>query len=225
MAGNTASRPPYRTRICGSTVESLEFGKYLDWLGSSDPSQSSPGHAKNPSNRLLGVYTLLALALIVAGSERFVSEIEWFSGHVLAIPTLVTALLAAPFASNAPEVVDGLIWIDRERDTLAVDQLTGALAFQGRCWLQSASRSPPGISRHSGRRLAGSRRPSSSDRSFRGPAVSPDSSVGWRWDRSGDLRRARSDLSGLPPVGRVLRPCRIRRVTPVIKERDDELGT
>jgi cation:H+ antiporter len=113
----------------GSTeVEPLEVGKLLDWTG---VGRSNHHHAEEPGDGLIALQTLLAVGLILVGSGAFVAEIEWFSAHVLATPALVTALLAAPLASNVPEGIDGLIWIARGRDTLAVDQIAGTLAFQG----------------------------------------------------------------------------------------------
>lgn len=112
----------------GSTeVEPLEVGKLLDRTGVG----RSNHHAEEPGDGLIALQTLLAVGLMLVGSDAFVTEIEWFSAHVLATPALVTALLAAPLASNVPEGIDGLIWIARGRDTLAVDQITGTLAFQG----------------------------------------------------------------------------------------------
>lgn len=112
----------------GTEVEPLELGKLLDRAG---VGRANRNHAAEPGVGPIAVQTLLSVGMILVGSDAFVAEIEWFSTHVLATPTLVTALLAAPLASNVPEGVDGLIWIARGRDTLAVDQITGSVAFQG----------------------------------------------------------------------------------------------
>lgn len=124
----------YRTLRSGlaeggeAAVEPLEIGKLLDRAG---VGRSTFPYAERPPNGLVALQALLAVGLLLVGSNAFVAEIEWFSTHVLATPALITALLAAPLASNVPEGIDGLIWIGRGRDTLAVDQITGTLAFQG----------------------------------------------------------------------------------------------
>jgi cation:H+ antiporter len=46
------------------------------------------------------------------------------------VPSLVFALLVAPVATELPEQFNGVIWIGRHKDTLAIGNVTGAMVFQ-----------------------------------------------------------------------------------------------
>ena len=46
------------------------------------------------------------------------------------VPSLVFALLVAPVATELPEQFNGVIWIRRRKDTLAMGNVTGAMVFQ-----------------------------------------------------------------------------------------------
>jgi len=43
----------------------------------------------------------------------------------------VIALLIAPLATELPEKLNSVIWISRDKDTLALGNISGAMAFQG----------------------------------------------------------------------------------------------
>lgn len=113
-------------------VEPLELGAVLDayagWLPGGAVGRD---RAQDPPRALVYGQTLAALAMLVVGSELFIQQVEWASATVLPLPTIVVALLAAPVVSNLPEAVDGVIWVHEGRDALAVEQITGALSFQG----------------------------------------------------------------------------------------------
>jgi len=53
------------------------------------------------------------------------------SEEVLGIPTAIVALLIAPLATELPEKFNRIIWISRDKDTLALGNISGAMAFQG----------------------------------------------------------------------------------------------
>jgi len=89
------------------------------------------GHGENPHFVLVALQTLGALALIVLGARLFVNEVEWLSESVLGAPTPVVALLIAPVATELPETFNSVLWLSRDKDTLALNNITGAMAFQG----------------------------------------------------------------------------------------------
>ncbi|QLC33902.1 sodium:calcium antiporter [Halarchaeum sp. CBA1220] len=88
-------------------------------------------HGDNPSFVFVALQTLFALALIIGGAHLFVSEVQWLSKEVLGIPIAIVALLIAPLATELPEKFNSVLWISRDKDTLALGNITGAMAFQG----------------------------------------------------------------------------------------------
>ena len=88
-------------------------------------------HSGDPHFLLVALQTLVALSFIVGGARLFVTEVEWASLTVLGIPTAVVALLIAPVATELPETFNSVLWISRDKETLALGNITGAMAFQG----------------------------------------------------------------------------------------------
>ena len=117
--------------IADEGLESLYLGMILEKgeaLLSDAGSTSNLGG--NPHRWLVFLQTLLALTLIVAGAQLFVTEVRYFAVEVVHVPTAVLALLIAPLATELPEKFNSIIWISRDKDTLAIGNITGALAFQ-----------------------------------------------------------------------------------------------
>lgn len=75
------------------------------------------------------VQTLVGLGFIIGGAKVFVLGIDHVA-KVFAVPSLVFALLVAPIATELPEQFNGVIWIGRRKDTLAMGNVTGAMVFQ-----------------------------------------------------------------------------------------------
>lgn len=75
--------------------------------------------------------TVCALLVIIAGAHLFVTEVEFFSTEVLAVPAALIALLLAPLATELPEKFNSVIWVSEGKDTLAIGNITGAMVFQG----------------------------------------------------------------------------------------------
>jgi cation:H+ antiporter len=75
------------------------------------------------------VQVVLALAVIVGGARLFVSAVNTL-GERLGISHLVFALLLAPIATELPEKFNSVIWVRRNKDTLALGNMTGAMVFQ-----------------------------------------------------------------------------------------------
>ncbi|MFB6079905.1 MAG: sodium:calcium antiporter [Haloferacaceae archaeon] len=92
---------------------------------------SSRSHADDPHGLLVLAQALVALGVIVVGAHVFVGEVQWVSREVLQVPAAVVALLLAPLATELPEKFNSVIWISRGSDTLALGNITGAMAFQG----------------------------------------------------------------------------------------------
>ncbi|MDN5872066.1 MAG: hypothetical protein L0H73_15280 [Nitrococcus sp.] len=72
----------------------------------------------------------IGLAVLIVGAEGFIHSIESLSDR-LGISALILSLLIAPLASEMPEKVNSIIWVRRQRDTLAFGNVTGAMVFQG----------------------------------------------------------------------------------------------
>lgn len=91
----------------------------------------------DPPHILLVTFQILAsLGVIIVGARYFVSSIEAITATVL-IPALVFSLLLTPFATELPEKLNSVIWIRRQKDTLALGNITGAMVFQS-CILPAA---------------------------------------------------------------------------------------
>ncbi len=86
-------------------------------------------HAEEPASSRVGLQVLLALACIIIGADLFVDSIK----HVAAaysVPAFVLALIITPIATELPEKFNSVIWISREKDGLALGNITGAMVFQ-----------------------------------------------------------------------------------------------
>ena len=71
----------------------------------------------------------IALTLIIVGAEKFVDSISYIS-KIFGIPAFVLAIIITPIATELPEKFNSVIWISREKDTLALGNITGAMMFQ-----------------------------------------------------------------------------------------------
>ena len=113
-------------------LEDLHLGLLIDRavaaLPITDPERD---HSGDPHWFLVGLQTAIALGIIVGGAHLFVTEVQWISAEVLGIPAAVVALLLAPLATELPEKFNSVLWISRDKDTLALGNVTGAMAFQG----------------------------------------------------------------------------------------------
>jgi cation:H+ antiporter len=120
------------TLMEGEDLEALYLGAIFE--RGVDPMRSVGVDADvgtNPGRLLVFGQTLIALGLIVGGAHLFVGEVEYFATEVLHFPTAILALLLAPLATELPEKFNSIIWISRDKDTLAIGNITGAMAFQG----------------------------------------------------------------------------------------------
>ncbi|MGI8631447.1 MAG: sodium:calcium antiporter [Solirubrobacterales bacterium] len=82
-----------------------------------------------PAGWMIVAQFAIGLGLLVGGAELFVEEIVKIS-ESLGIDALVLALVVAPLATELPEKANSFLWIAKSKDSLAIGNLTGALAFQ-----------------------------------------------------------------------------------------------
>ncbi|TDV48003.1 sodium:calcium antiporter [Actinophytocola oryzae] len=84
---------------------------------------------EEPRTALVWLQTLAGVGLVVGGAELFVVEIEGLATD-LGVPALALALVLAPLASELPEKLNSVLWVRRDKDTLALGNITGAMVFQ-----------------------------------------------------------------------------------------------
>lgn len=73
---------------------------------------------------------VIGLCLLVLGAQGFISGIEGVS-QKLGVSVLLLSLLIIPIATELPEKVNSILWVRRDKDTLAFGNITGAMVFQG----------------------------------------------------------------------------------------------
>jgi cation:H+ antiporter len=76
------------------------------------------------------IQLVLGLALLVLGAEGFIHGIE-LAAPIIGISALMLSLMIVPIATELPEKVNSILWIRRDKDTLAFGNITGAMVFQG----------------------------------------------------------------------------------------------
>ncbi len=72
---------------------------------------------------------LIALFGMVLGAHFFVLGLDQMT-RTIPISEFLLSVLITPVATELPEVFNSVIWIRRGRDTLALGNVTGAMAFQ-----------------------------------------------------------------------------------------------
>ena len=93
-----------------------------------EPLKLQPGRAV-PATLPVVVQTLVTLALIFAGSQLFVAQLEW-AGPALGLPAAVVALLLSPVATELPEIMNAVIWVRQGKTQLALANISGAMMIQ-----------------------------------------------------------------------------------------------
>src|SRR5215203_2881534 len=89
-----------------------------------DPTKEDP-----PRNIGIVAQLVVGLVMIVGGAELFVEEVVTLA-EAVGISALVLSLVLAPLATELPEKLNSVLWMRRDKDILAVGNITGALAFQ-----------------------------------------------------------------------------------------------
>ena len=128
---------------CAAAVLLLAYVLYLQRTlrDEADMSESSCptlylGRAvrKAPPKGIVGMSMILfqvivALIGIIIGAKFFVDEVGAISESI-GISPIILAFLIAPIATELPEKFNSVIWYWREKDTLALGNITGAMVFQ-----------------------------------------------------------------------------------------------
>jgi cation:H+ antiporter len=84
---------------------------------------------QHPANWRMALQLLVGLGGIVGGAELFVEEVIKVS-ESLGIGALVLSLVLAPLATELPEKANSILWVRDDKDSLAVGNVSGAMAFQ-----------------------------------------------------------------------------------------------
>jgi len=83
----------------------------------------------SPALGLVIFQVIFALGLIIFGADMFVKSVTHVA-EMYAVPAFVLALIITPIATELPEKFNSVIWISRNKDTLALGNITGAMVFQ-----------------------------------------------------------------------------------------------
>ncbi len=78
---------------------------------------------------LVVIQLVLALTLIIVSANKFVDSLTFVS-TLLGIPAFVLSIILTPIATELPEKFNSVIWVSKEKDTLALGNITGAMMFQ-----------------------------------------------------------------------------------------------
>ncbi|MGI5920808.1 MAG: sodium:calcium antiporter [Syntrophomonadaceae bacterium] len=84
---------------------------------------------KSPALATILLQIGIALVFIVGGANLFVESTTQVA-VTYGVPAFVLALIIAPVATELPEKFNSVIWISRDKDTLALGNITGAMVFQ-----------------------------------------------------------------------------------------------
>lgn len=95
-------------------VEALHFNRYFRFPDSSTT---------------LAVQVLASLALMTWGAHLFVGYVSLISSS-LGISATLLSIIITPIATELPEKCNSILWIRKEKDILALGNITGALVFQ-----------------------------------------------------------------------------------------------
>lgn len=72
----------------------------------------------------------IGLIFLLLGAKGFINTVHT-AANDLGISTLLLSLLIVPIATELPEKINSVLWARKNKDTLAVGNITGAMVFQG----------------------------------------------------------------------------------------------
>jgi cation:H+ antiporter len=84
---------------------------------------------QEPHPVLVTVQLLIAVALLIVGSQLFVSALDR-TASALQIPAMVLALVIVPVATELPETLNSVLWVRTNDDMLAFGNVAGSATFQ-----------------------------------------------------------------------------------------------
>ena len=76
------------------------------------------------------IQLVLAIFMLVYFSETFIDTVNALAVKHAVSPFLLS-LTIIPIATELPEKVNSILWLHKDKDTLAMSNITGALVFQG----------------------------------------------------------------------------------------------
>ena len=82
-----------------------------------------------PSTFQIVLQFVVGLAFVIGGAELFVTELVKVA-EGLGVTPLALSLILTPLATELPEKLNSVLWMRESKDTLAVGNVTGAMAFQ-----------------------------------------------------------------------------------------------
>ena len=107
-----------------SDIRPLRLWVALRWVLRRLPAWSADRSTAAPF-----VQVTLGLILMVGGAKLFVDAVGNL-GKAAGLPPLAFSLLVAPLATELPEKFNSVLWVRRNKDTLAMGNMTGAMVFQ-----------------------------------------------------------------------------------------------
>ncbi len=110
-------------------AESLEVEAHKDLYLSSILKKIKKSLSKRTEKNLSLLQAFMALLIMVKGAHLFVENLEKIS-FALGLNPLIFSLLLAPVATELPEKFNSLLWSLRNRDILALGNISGAMVFQ-----------------------------------------------------------------------------------------------
>jgi cation:H+ antiporter len=128
---------PFYVKVALAIVLVVAYGLYVRQTikhggeQEEDPPQNLtlwPSSSEAPT-WAVGAQVLGTIAVMGAGAHFFVHAIEHLSKSV-GIPAGLIALVLAPLATELPEKFNSVIWLRRNKDTLALGNIAGAMVFQ-----------------------------------------------------------------------------------------------
>ena len=108
----------------GSDIRPLRL-----WVGLRFALRSLPEWTVERSTAAPFVQVTFGLILMVGGAKLFVDAVGNL-GKAAGLPPLAFSLLVAPLATELPEKFNSVLWVRRNKDTLAMGNMTGAMVFQ-----------------------------------------------------------------------------------------------
>lgn len=108
-------------KIQRSSEAEVEHGLYFE--------HAFRGRPDAPRLWVTLLQVLAGTVAILLGAQEFVNQIINFSAHAGITPG-VLSLILSPLATELPEKFNSVVWIRRNKDHLALANITGAMVFQ-----------------------------------------------------------------------------------------------
>jgi cation:H+ antiporter len=130
---------PAALRIPVAVLFCVAYGAYvrrtLAGGGATQPEASlkpltlDPANRSEPPTALVVLQLATGLGAMVGGAHLFVHELLTVAEDI-GVEPLVLSLVLAPLATELPEKANSFFWVREGKDSLALGNITGAMAFQ-----------------------------------------------------------------------------------------------